>query len=147
MKFILKLLCFTLVLYLTLFCLNTQSHAEENSVMEKVEQEMPVLKGDTWIKMSDDEKISFIWGAGHIVSIEEVLSRDNAELKNSNKFVNKIMEAHNNAPMTMSEVAQHVDYYYQQNPDKLDKPVIEVIWYELIVPRLSTNNESDKSSQ
>jgi len=135
------------LLFGILFIGKSELYAEKESVMEQVENEMPVLKGDTWIKMNDDEKISFIWGAGHIVSIEEVLSRDNAELKNSNKFVNKIMEAHNNAPMTMSEVAQHVDYYYQQNPDKLDKPVIEVIWYELIVPRLSTNNESDKSSQ
>ena len=147
MKISIILLNVCILLFGILFIGKSELYAEKESVMEQVENEMPVLKGDTWIKMSDDEKISFIWGAGHIVSIEEVLSRDNAELKNSNKFVNKIMEAHNNAPMTMSEVAQRVDYYYQQNPDKLDKPVIEVIWYELIVPRLSTNNESDKSSQ
>jgi hypothetical protein len=121
--------------------------ARGEDVMEQVEKEMPVLKGDTWIKMSDDEKISFIWGAGHIVSIEEVLARDNPGLKKSNTFVNRIMEAHNKKPMTMSQVAKYVDDYYQANPDKLDKPVIEVIWYGTIVPRTTTTDESGKSAK
>ncbi len=142
-----KVLSICLLLNVMVFSFVNKSYAEKVKVMEQVEQEMPVLKGDTWIKMSNDEKISFIWGAGHIVSIEEVLARDNPELKKSNAFVNKIMEAHNNAPMTMSELAQHVDDYYQQNPDKLDKPVIEIIWYETVVPRLSTNNDSNTPAQ
>lgn len=121
------------------------SRAEE--VMEQVEQVMPVLKGETWVKMTDDEKISFIWGAGHIVSIQEVLARTNPELKKSNHFVNKIVEAHNNKPMTMSEVAKFVDDYYKANPDKLDKPVIEVIWYGTVVPRTETTSESGKSTK
>jgi hypothetical protein len=121
--------------------------ARAEDVMVQVEKEMPVLKGDTWIKMSDDEKISFIWGAGHIVSIEEVLARDNPDLKKSNTFVNRIMEAHNKKPMTMSQVAKYVDDYYQANPDKLDKPVIEVIWYGTIVPRTTTTDESGKSAK
>jgi hypothetical protein len=120
--------------------------ARAGEVMEQVEQVMPVLKGNTWVKMSDDEKISFIWGAGHIVSIEEVLARQNPELKKSNTFVNKIMEARGNKPMTMNEVAKHVDDYYRANPDKLDKPVVEVIWYETIVPRLKTTESSGKSA-
>jgi hypothetical protein len=121
--------------------------ARAEDVMVQVEKEMPVLKGDTWIKMSDDEKISFIWGAGHIVSIEEVLARDNPDLKKSNTFVNRIMEAHNKKPMTMSQVAKYVDDYYQANPDKLDKPVIEVIWYGTIVPRTTTTDESGESAK
>jgi hypothetical protein len=120
--------------------------ARAGEVMQQVEQVMPVLKGNTWVKMSDDEKISFIWGAGHIVSIEEVLARQNPELKKSNTFVNKIMEARGNKPMTMNEVAKHVDDYYRANPDKLDKPVVEVIWYETIVPRLKTTESSGKSA-
>ena len=132
-------------LFGTFFGIISASQAEE--VMVQVEQTMPVLKGDTWVKMSDDEKISFIWGAGHIVSIQEVLARDNPDLKKSNHFVNKIMEARGIKPMTMNEVAKYVDDYYKANPDKLDKPVIEVIWYETIVPRLSTTEEAEKPAQ
>lgn len=145
MKILLKSLCVCLLLYGLIFSVNSESYSE--TVKEQVEQEMPVLKGDTWIKMNDDEKISFIWGAGHIITIQAVLARDNPELKKSNTFVNKIMEARNNSPMTMNEIAQHVDDYYQKNPDKLDRAVMEIIWHEIVVPRLSGNDEEVKSSQ
>ena len=145
MKITIKLMCIYLLVTGMLFSLVFSSRAQE--VMEEVEQVMPVLKGDTWVKMSDDEKISFIWGAGHIVSIQEVLARTNPELKKSNHFVNRIVEAHNNKPMTMSEVAKYVDDYYQANPGKLDKPVIEVIWYGTVVPRTKTTGESGKSTK
>jgi hypothetical protein len=138
MRVSIKLMSLCLLLAGALFIAGSTINAEEDSeVMVQVEQVMPVLKGDTWVKMSNDEKISFIWGAGHIVSIQEVLARDNADLKKSNAFVNKIMEARGNQPMTMNEVAAKVDEYYQANPDKLDKPVVEVIWTETIVPYLS----------
>ena len=114
--------------------------------MELVAQEMPVLKGDIWIKMSDDEKISFIWGAGHIISIQEVLSRDNPGLKKHNIFVNKVIEAHETKSMTMSEVAKNVDDFYKENPDKLDTSVMEVIWTENILPRLQTTDSPEKST-
>jgi len=126
---------------------NTAYSEEGSEVMVQVEQVMPVLKGDTWVKMSNDEKISFLWGAGHVVSIEEVLARNNADLKKSNTFVNKIMEARGNQPMTMNEVAAKVDEYYQANPDKLDKPVVEVIWTETIVPNLSQAQEPAAPAQ
>ena len=143
MKKPVKLMSIYLLVTGMLFSMVLSSRAED--LMKQVEKEMPVLKGDTWIKMSHDEKISFIWGAGHIISIEEVLARDNPDLKKSNAFVNKIMEANNNKPMTMSEVAKFVDAYYQANPDNLDKPVIEVIWYGTVVPRTETTGESGKS--
>ena len=107
MKISVKLLSTGFVIMIMLCCGVLSSHAQET--MELVAQEMPVLKGDIWIKMSDDEKISFIWGAGHIISIQEVLSRDNPGLKKHNIFVNKVIEAHETKSMTMSEVAKNVD--------------------------------------
>jgi hypothetical protein len=114
--------------------------------MEKVAQEMPVLKGDTWVKMSDDEKISFIWGVGHMISIQEVLGRDNPGLKKHNDYVNKVIEAHETKAMTMNEISQHVDNFYKNNPDKLNTSVMEVMWTETILPRLQTTDSPEKST-
>jgi len=30
-------------------------------------QEMPLLRGVTWQKMTQDEKTAFVWGMGHII--------------------------------------------------------------------------------
>jgi len=138
MKISVKLLSISIFTVVMLCGVVLSSHAQDT--MEKVAQEMPVLKGDTWVKMSDDEKISFIWGVGHIISIQEVLGRDNPGLKENNIFVNKVIEAHETKAMTMSEVSQHVDKFYADNPDKLDTSVMEVMWTETIVPRIKTTN-------
>ena len=101
---------------------------------------------DIWVKMSDDEKISFIWGVGHIISIQEVLGRDNPGLKENNIFVNKVIEAHETKSLTMNEVSEHVDNFYKENPDKLDTSVMEVMWTETILPRLQTTDSPEKST-
>lgn len=138
MKISVKILSTSILTVVMLCGVVLSSHAQDT--MEKVAQEMPVLKGDTWVKMSDDEKISFIWGVGHVVSIQEVLGRDNEGLKKHNVFVNKVIEAHETKSMTMSEVSAQVDNFYKENPDKLDTPVMKVIWTESIVPRLKTTD-------
>lgn len=39
--------------------------------------------------------------------------------------------------MNRAQVAAEVDKWYAANPQSLDRPVMEVIWYELIAPRLA----------
>jgi len=144
MKILIKFLSTNILIMVMLFSAVLTSHAQET--MELVEVDMPVLKGDIWIKMSEDEKISFIWGAGHVISIQDVLARENPGLKKHNEFVNKVIEAHSNSPMTMTEVAERVDVFYKENPDKLDTSVVEVIWNETIEPRLTTNDSPKKAT-
>ena len=120
------------------FSINTFS-AEET--MKQVQMEMPVLRGDMWIKMSSDEKASFIWGVGHVVTTEKVLMINDPEIKREKGFVARAIEASNNKQMKMREVIDAIDVYYEKNPDKLETPVFQVMWYETIVPRLTVNKQ------
>ena len=70
---------------------------------------MPVLKGDLWKKMTHDEKVAFIWGFGHVVSIEYSLMEKFPELKRDS-FVSKAVVGMDNTPM--NEVVDRVDRYY-----------------------------------
>jgi hypothetical protein len=110
---------------------------EEETVAEAVEREMPVLKGDQWTAMDENAKVAFIWGAGHVVTIEEVLMERYPDQKRDT-FVTKVVEASSNSPMTMSQVAAMVDKFYQDNPDKRDTPVMAVIWETMIKPNIKT---------
>ena len=109
----------------------------EASVEAQVAKEMPVLKGDLWVKMTPDSKLAFVWGAGHVVTIEQVLMRQYPELKRQS-YVLKVAEAHANSTVSMEEVVTTVDEYYAQNPDNLEMPVMHVIWDTIIKPNLST---------
>ena len=109
----------------------------EETIAEAVEREMPVLKGDQWVTMDENSKVAFVWGAGHIVTIEEVIMERYPDQKRDT-FVTKIVEAASNSPMTMSQVVAMVDKFYHDNPDKTDTPVIAVIWDTMIKPNIKT---------
>ncbi len=111
--------------------------SSEETVAEAVQKEMPVLKGDQWLAMDENAKVAFIWGAGHVVTIEEVIMEKYPDQKRDT-FVAKVVEASTNSPMTMSQVAAMVDKFYQENPDKTDTPVMAVIWDTMIKPNIKT---------
>ncbi|HSC35974.1 MAG TPA: hypothetical protein VLG45_11915 [Thermodesulfobacteriota bacterium] len=116
--------------------MNNGASAEE-TIAEAVAREMPVLKGDQWVARDENAKVAFIWGAGHVVIIEEVLMERYPDQKRDT-FVTKVVEASTNSPMTMSQVAAMVDKFYQENPDKTDTPVMAVIWDTMVKPNIKT---------
>ena len=96
---------------------------------------MPVLKGDLWKKMNHDEKVAFIWGFGHVVSIEYSLMEKFPELQRDS-FVAKAVVGMDNTPM--NEVVDRVDRYYEMHPEDIDKPVTSVLWDTMIKPNIKT---------
>ncbi len=140
MKTLFKILSVNFLIIAIMLSYVVPSHSQETK--EMVEQIMPVLKGDTWVNMNQNEKISFLWGAGHVLTIQYVLKQKYPEQIKDDIFLTKIVEARENKPMTMNEVSKHVDDFYSKNPDKHDTPVMEVIWEETIVPNLTqTGNQ------
>ena len=117
-------------------CMHTGAATEE-SVAEAVAREMPVLKGDQWVTMDENSKVAFVWGAGHVVTIEEVIMEKYPDQKRDT-FVTKVVEAASNSPMTMSQIVAMVDKFYQDNPDKTDTPVMAVIWETMVKPNIKT---------
>ena len=103
---------------------------------DKDEQnEMPVLTGEGWRIMQPDAKIAFIWGIGHVVTIEEYVKKRHPELQRKG-FQSKLAEGLRGVPM--STIVQEVDGYYQRNPDDLDLPVMRVVWRQIVKPKLKT---------
>jgi len=119
------------------FGIAVNAQETEASLEERVAAEMPVLKGNIWVAMTPESKLAFIWGAGHVVTIEQVLMRQYPELKRES-FVLKVVEAHAGSTMKMNDVVAVVDTYYTENPEKLDTPVMHVIWDMMIKPNIKT---------
>lgn len=96
---------------------------------------MPLFTGVVWQKASPDEKVAFIWGASHVVTIEQALMAEFKQLKVEN-FSAKVVEGMSG--VTMNEIVRKVDAFYAANPDKLQEPVMAVIWDTLIEPNIKT---------
>ena len=107
-----------------------------------IEKYMPLLKGVQWQQMKPDSKVAFIWGAAHVILIELVLMEEIPELRRDS-FVTKVREARDERVRTgkimkINEVVSAIDQYYKDHPDKLEVPVMKVIWDLLIKPNLKT---------
>ncbi|HJV65925.1 MAG TPA: hypothetical protein VJ550_09335 [Geomonas sp.] len=111
--------------------------AGENTLSEtgNASMEMPVLTGTQWRSLDQESKIAFIWGVGHVVTIEEHVVQRHPELKRAD-FTAKLAEGLRGMPM--NSIIQQVDSYYQANPLDNDWPVMRVIWREIVKPKLKT---------
>lgn len=114
----------------------------------KESQEMPVLTGEQWQTLQRESKFAFIWGVGHVVTIEEHVVQRHPDLKGKG-FVAKLAEGLKGIPM--SAIVDEIDTFYQKNPDDLDLPVMRVIWSQLVKPKLASgiadrpfNHENDR---
>ncbi len=140
------MICFAVSLLLGFMAYSFKVLAEEISPEQKTDRKaiekgldeslgMPVLKGELWQKMTHDEKVAFIWGFGHVVSIEHYLMEKFPELKRDS-FVAKVVEGMGNTPM--NEVIARVDRYYDMHSDEIEKPVTSVLWDTMIKPNIKT---------
>jgi len=103
--------------------------------LSKELKEMPVLTGEQWQSLQPDTKIAFIWGIGHVVTIEEHVMQRHPELQRQG-FSAKLAEGLRGVPM--NTIIQQIDAYYQKNPDDRDLPVMRVIWAQLVRPKLKS---------
>jgi len=119
-----------------------QQKVDETTVGKEMEKVMPLLKGEQWQKMDPNSKVAFIWGAAHVILIENVLMQEIPELRREN-FSAKVAEAREvqvkaGKARTINEIVSAIDQYYKDHLDQLGTPVMGVIWNVGIKPYLKT---------
>jgi hypothetical protein len=110
-----------------------QLRADVNKELE--EMGMPVLTGSVWQKATESEKVAFVWGVCHVVTIEKILVQKFPSMK-AEDFSAKVAEGMSG--LKINDIVRSIDEYYAANPTELDKPVISVIWDTMIKPKLKT---------
>lgn len=117
--------------------LKTEQQADQKALQQGLKESLGVtiLIGEVWQKMTYDSKMAFIWGFGHVVSIEQNLTEKFPELKRET-FSAKVVEGM--ADMPMEKVVARIDEYYSANPNQLQTPVTNVIWDLMIKPNIKT---------
>jgi hypothetical protein len=117
-----------------------QQKQERAQVREDVKKDleemgMPILTGVEWQKATQSEKVAFVWGVCHVISIETAIMKRLPSLKAEN-FSAKSAEGL--AGMKINDIVRSVDEYYKANPAQQGKAVVGVMWDSLIKPKLKT---------
>jgi hypothetical protein len=109
--------------------------ALSSGVLAEDEIKAPLLTGKTWTNMSQDQKSAYIWGAGDIIDLEQEIMEIYPELKRES-FVTKAVEGIGD--VKINDIVSTVDFFYKENPDKIDLSVIRVVWDTMIKPNIKT---------
>lgn len=91
---------------------------------------LPIVTGKDWTASKQDQKLAFLLGAATIIKIEHEVQ--GAAPPNEKTLVDTWIKGL--SPFTLTTLVQKLDAYYKANPDKLDRPVIAVMWTEIALP-------------
>lgn len=99
--------------------------------------------GTMWQKTTEPEKLAFIFGVESAITVEYFVNAKITEkaakegkrpVYTLSPFEKGWMRAFKGVSRT--ELVKIVNDWYATNPQHLDRPVLDVIWHEIIVPRL-----------
>jgi hypothetical protein len=77
--------------------------------------------GVNWQQVTMDGKAGYVFGIGNLADFELAASKGRKSACISRAFVDDLKTR------TVMQIIQEVDKFYQDNPGKLDTPVIEVV--------------------
>lgn len=99
-------------------------------------QEIPLVNGEHWAKSTDQVKKAYLVGIANVVQVEMAFAEGNPP-SDAQSFLPRLVKGLKG--QTLDSVREAVDAWYAAHPDRLQRPVIDTIWFELVVPGLAKN--------
>jgi hypothetical protein len=95
--------------------------------------EIPLVTGEHWTKSSDELKKAYLIGMANVALVETAYSGSNppADAQSLVPRMARGLKGH-----TLDSVRETLNKWYAAHPDQLQRPVIEIIWFEMVVPGL-----------
>lgn len=99
--------------------------------------EIPLITGEHWTTSTDQQKKAYLIGIANIVQVE--LAYGGATPASDVQSIVPRM-ARGLKGQTLDSVREALNRWYAANPQRLQRPVVETIWFELVVPGLQKTN-------
>jgi len=97
---------------------------------------VPIVTGEQWTTSSDEARKAYLIGIANLIDIERAYYGANRP-SDAQSFVPRF--ARGLQGQTLDSVKTGLDRWYAANPGQLQRPVIETIWFEMVLPGLQKN--------
>lgn len=94
-------------------------------------KEWRMVTGEHWLQASAAEQRAYVMGILNVAMVEYQLSGDKPKHRTT---VTKLVKGLDG--MTVAQIVDTIDAYYKANPDQQQTPVVEVIWFQMVVPKV-----------
>ncbi len=95
--------------------------------------EIPMVTGEHWTRSSEEMQKAYLVGIANLTQVESAYYVENPPT-DSQSFVPRLVKGMQG--QTLDSVREGLNRWYAANPGKLQRPVIETIWFEMAVPGL-----------
>ena len=95
--------------------------------------EVPIVTGEHWTKSSEEMKKAYLIGVANVLQVEVAYEGPNPPA-DAQSIVPRFAKGLKG--QTLDGVRQGLNDWYAAHPDRLQRPVIETIWFEMVVPGL-----------
>jgi hypothetical protein len=96
-------------------------------------QEVAIVTGEHWTKSGNDLKKAYLLGIANLVQVE-LAYVGNTQVPDAQSFTPRL--ARGLRGETIDSVRDKIDAWYAANPTRMSRPVIDVVWGEIVVPGL-----------
>lgn len=98
-------------------------------------ESIPIVTGEQWTASSEEAKKAYLVGIANLLEIERAYAGNMpVDSKDIAPRFAKGMQG-----QTLDSVRQGLDNWYAANPTRIQHPVIETLWFEMVVPGLKKN--------
>ncbi len=94
--------------------------------------DLVMINGQHWTQSQRSSKLAFLMGLGNFFEVEQAL-QEGKPVADNESLIPVFARGLDNE--TLPTIMQKVDAWYTQNPNQLDRPVIEVIYFEIALPQ------------
>ena len=101
-----------------------------------VAADIPLVDGTHWVKSTEEVKKAYLVGVSNVIQLEVAYQADNPTPEGRSLAPRA---AKGMTGQTLSGVLERLDKWYGAHPEQLQRPVLETIWFEMVVPGLKTN--------
>ncbi|MNM84166.1 hypothetical protein D3C81_962470 [compost metagenome] len=95
--------------------------------------EVPLITGKQWTDSPEQTKKAYLVGIANLVQVD-IAYHENKPPPDSASIVPRFAKGLRGH--SLDSVRQGLDRWYAAHPDQLQRPVIETIWFEMVVPGL-----------
>jgi hypothetical protein len=99
-------------------------------------QEVPLITGEHWTTSTEQMKKAYLVGMANVVHVETAYQGTNAP-SDAQSVLPRLVRGLKG--QTLDSVREALDRWYAANPGRVQRPVIETLWFELVLPGLQKN--------
>jgi len=98
-------------------------------------KDLQIVNGDHWVAAELDEKRAYLFGVGNVLEIEQAMAGDSFAAMRGRSIVPVLLNGLSGMPI--ADIVAKLDGFYADHPDQTKRPVLEVLYLEMALPRMA----------